>query len=269
MDMQGRVVLLTGATDGIGRAAARRFLSEGASVAITGRREEKGLEAERELGAACGDPSRVRFVRGDVSIEADAVRFVAETIARFGHLDALINCAALQLGGTVMDAGPEDYARLFAVNVAGQGLCAKAAIPYLLRSPCAAIVNIASLNGNVGTGGRTIYNATKSAVIEMTQSMAVDFPTIRVNCVSPGFTASDAMMAGLSGTGLPPQEAGALISRGVVMKRMAHVDEIANVVHFLASDEASYMTGSNVLVDGGALCWGNYGAALEEALRPG
>ncbi len=268
MDMQGRVVLLTGATDGIGRASARRFLREGASVAVAGRREETGREAVRELEAACGDPSRVLFVRGDVSVEADAVRFAVETVARFGRLDVLVNCAALQMGGTVMDAGAEDYARMFAVNAAGTGLCAKAAIPFLLRSPCAAIVNVASLNGNVGTGSRTIYNATKAAVVEMTQSMAVDFPAIRVNCVSPGFTASDAMMSGLSGTGLPPERAGALISRGVVMKRMAGVDEIANVVHFLASDEASYMTGSNVVVDGGALCWGNYGAALEEALRP-
>lgn len=268
MDMIGRVVLLTGATDGIGRAAARRFLREGAAVVITGRREEKGREAETELVASCGDPSRVLFVRGDVSVEADAVRFVEETVARFGRLDVLVNCAALQAGGTVLDAGPDDYARLFGVNVMGYGLCAKAAIPHLLRAPGAAIVNVASLNGNVGTGSRTLYNATKAAVVEMTQSMAIDFPTIRVNCVSPGFTASDAMMEGLSHTGLAPDEAGALISRGVVMKRMGTVDEIANVIHFLASDEASYMTGSNVLVDGGALCWGNYGAALEEALRP-
>ncbi len=266
MDMQGRAVLLTGADDGIGFAAARRFAREGASVAVTGRRAEKVRSAAEALSALCAAPARALGVAGDVSVPADVERMVAEAVAAFGRLDVLVNCAALQAGGTVLDATPEDWTRMFAVNVMGYGLCAKAALPHLLRSPMAAVVNVASLNGNVGTASRTVYNASKAAVIEMTMSMACDFPTVRVNCVSPGFTASDAMMHGMGMTGLPAEEAARLLSAGVMMKRFAAPDEIASVIHFLASDEASYMTGSNVLVDGGALCRGNYGDALESEL---
>lgn len=267
MHLLGKVVLLTGADAGIGRAAAHRFAKEGAKVCVTGRRETIGHQVVEELIQITGDPGSALFVRGDVSIKSDTIRMVDETIKKFGKLDILINCAAAQAGGSVLDAEPEDYERLFSINVMGYGLCARAAIPFLRLSPGSAIVNIASLNGNIGTPNRMLYNATKAAVIEMTQCMAIDFPAIRVNCVSPGFTRSDAMMQGLSMTGLDPEECADLISKGTIMKRMASPDEIANVIVFLASDEASYITGSNIMVDGGALCYGNYGAALENDPR--
>lgn len=267
MNFSEKVVLLTGANDGIGRAAALRFVREGAKVAVTGRRENQGRIVVEELIQICGNPDYVLFIQGDISDPQDTVRMVEQTVERFGGLDILINCAAAQAGGTVLDAEPEDYARIFNTNVMGYGLCAKAAIPYLLKKRGSAIVNIASLNGNVGVANRTLYNASKAAVIEMTKSMAVDFPSIRVNCVSPGFTKSDAMMAGLAMTGLEPEECAALISKGVIMQRMAMPEEIANVIVFLASDEASYITGENIMVDGGALCFGNYGAALSNDPR--
>ena len=216
MDLKGKVVLLTGANDGIGRAAALRFAREGAKVAVTGRRETEGQMVANELAQISGNPDNALFVRGDVSDKADTIRMVEQTVARFGRLDILVNCAAAQAGGTVLDAEPEDYDRLFSINVMGYGLCAKAAIPHLRRSRDSAIVNIASLNGNIGTPGRTLYNATKAAVIEMTKSMAIDFPDIRINCVSPGFTRSAAMMAGLSMTGLDPEECAALDRKSVV-----------------------------------------------------
>ena len=267
MNFLGKVVLLTGADAGIGRAAARRFAKEGAKVCVTGRREAAGAQVVEELTRLTGDRDGAMFVQGDVSIKADTVRMVEETVKKFCQLDILVNCAAAQAGGSVLEAEPEDYERLFGTNVMGYGLCAKAAIPYLLKSPGSAIVNIASLNGNIGTPNRMLYDASKAAVIEMTKCMAIDFPAIRVNCVSPGFTSSDAMMRGLSMTGLDPEECAALISKGTIMKRMASPDEIANVIVFLASDEASFITGSNIMVDGGALCYGNYGAALENDPR--
>ncbi|HAL74894.1 MAG TPA: short-chain dehydrogenase [Clostridiales bacterium] len=267
MNLQGKAVLLTGADAGIGRAAAHRFAREGARVCVTGRREAAGRKIVEELVQISGEKDSVLFVQGDISIKADSIRMIDETVKKFGKLDILVNCAAAQLGGTVLDAEPEDYQKIFNTNVMGYGLCAKAAIPYLNQSTGSAIVNIASLNGNIGTPGRMLYDASKAAVIEMTQCMAIDFPSIRVNCVSPGFTRSDAMMQGLSMTGLDPEECAALISKGTIMKRMAAPEEIANVIVFLASDEASFMTGANIIVDGGALSYGNYGAALENDPR--
>jgi NAD(P)-dependent dehydrogenase (short-subunit alcohol dehydrogenase family) len=269
MRLQGKVALLTGANDGIGKASAIRFVTEGARVVITGRRQEKGEQTLRELKAIGGNDCAL-FVQCDVVNEQDSRWAVEKTIEKFCSLDILVNCAAAQAAGTVLEARPEDYARMFNTNVMGYGLCAKAAIPYLLRAKGSAIVNIASLNGNVGTGNRTLYNASKAAVIEMTRSMAIDFPTIRINSVSPGFTRSDAMLAGLASTGIDPEECAALISQGVIMKRMAAPEEIAAVILFLASEDASYITGENIMADGGALCFGNYGAAFEAdpRLRP-
>jgi NAD(P)-dependent dehydrogenase (short-subunit alcohol dehydrogenase family) len=262
MRLKDQVALLTGATDGIGKATAIRFVREGARVVFTGRSQAKGSRALQELAAAGGEGCAV-FVQCDVTDEKAALLAVNTVLEKFGRLNILVNCAAAQAGGTVLDAKPEDYDHIFRTNVMGYGLSAKVAIPQLLKNPGSAIVNIASLNGNVGTVSRTLYNASKAAVIEMTRSMAIDFPTIRVNCVSPGFTRSDAMMAGLASTGLDPDECASLISRGVIMRRMATPDEIAAVILFLASSDASYITGENIMADGGALCFGNYGAALE------
>ena len=267
MKLSGRVALLAGATDGIGRAAAHRFAREGASVAISGRREPEGLQVVAEINEINGGKDRALFVKGDVTIEADTLRVVNETVVRFGGLDILINCAAKQGAGTILEATKDDYDVFFQTNVMGMGLSAKAAIPHLLKSRHAAIVNISSLVGNVGVGGRTLYCASKAAVIEMTKCMAIDFPSIRINCVSPGFTSSRYMMAGLARLGLELEEAGRLLTSGVLMNRLATPEEIANVILFLASDEASYITGENIMVDGGALCYGNHAYKLVERMK--
>ncbi len=266
MQLNGQIALLTGATDGIGKATALRFVQEGAQVAITGRSQDKGDRAIKLL-AASGRPDSAVYIRADISSETDCRKAVDEVIRHYGRLDILVNCAAAQAAGTVLDASPADYKRIFETNIMGYGLSAKAAIPWLQKSEHPAIVNIASLNGNIGTNNRTLYNMSKAAVIEMTRSMAIDFPNIRVNCVSPGFTRSEAMIKGLSSTGVDPDECARLITQGVVMKRMAMPDEIASAILFLASKDASYITGENLMVDGGALCWGNYAAALENDPR--
>jgi NAD(P)-dependent dehydrogenase (short-subunit alcohol dehydrogenase family) len=121
----------------------------------------------------------------------------------------------------------------------------------MLKNGKGSIVNIASLNGLVGTSSRSIYNASKAAVIELSKSMAIDFPKIRVNAVAPGFTATEAMMKGLSSTGIPAEECARLISKNSIMHRMADPSEIANGILFLASDEASYVTAATLVIDGG------------------
>lgn len=262
-----RAALIVGASEGIGKAVAERFMKDGMNVIIFSRREAELRVLEEELKTLAGDPWCAALYQGDISREEDLQGAVAKAVKIFGGLDVLVNVAAAQAAGTVLDVGPDDYAHMFGVNVMGYGLAAKAAIPELLKSDNGAIVSIASLNGCTGVPNRTLYNCTKAAVIEMTKSMACDFPSLRINCVSPGFTASESMIAGLAITGIAPEECAKLISAGTLMQRMARPAEIANVVAFLASSEASYITGQNIVADGGALCFGNYDYEMTKFLR--
>jgi NAD(P)-dependent dehydrogenase (short-subunit alcohol dehydrogenase family) len=254
MSFSNKVALITGGNDGIGKATAIRFVREGAKVVLMARREEKGQEAVRELVEIGRDKNCALFVKGDVNSEEDAAYAVSRTIEQYGRLDILVNCAAIQGAGTVLDAKPEDYDRFFKTNIRGYGLCAKAAIPYLLLSEGGAIVNVGSLVGCVGTENRMLYDLSKAAVIHMTKCLACDYPTIRVNCVSPGFTASEAMLQGFAESGNDPEKMMARMSSMTLLNRMATPSEQANVIFFLASDEASYITGENIVVDGGVLC---------------
>lgn len=263
-----RVVLITGGNDGIGKASAKKLAGQGYNVVVFGRREEACKKVAEEINAENGEGTAAYFA-GDVSRTEDLKNAVEYVVSTFGQLDVLVNCAALQMAGTVLDMEESDYEKMFKVNVMGYGMACKYAIPELLKSEAPAIVNIASLNGNIGVAGRTLYNVTKAAVIEMTQSMACDFPAIRINCVSPGFTASESMMTGLEHSGFGAEKCAALISAGSLMKRMAQPSEIANAVAFLASSEASYITGHNMIVDGGLLCYGNYDQEMTRFLAKG
>lgn len=268
MRFSGVTILLTGANEGIGKATAKRFACEGANVCITGRREETGKLAVQEIEQAAGRPDCAMFVLADIKSYEDSLRAVRQTVEKWGKLDVLVNCAAKQLGGTILEAEPQDYDEMFGTNVKGFGLACKAAIPELRKSDYPSIINVASVNGNLGVAGRTLYGATKAAVILMSKAMAADFAPIRVNSVSPGFTASAAMLAGMSKTtGISPEECAELVSDGTVLKRMASPDEQASVIAFLASKDASYITGENILVDGGAICVGRYDTKLKSDPR--
>ena len=265
---EGYAVLLTGATDGIGKATAKRFAMEGANVCITGRREEVGQRAVDEIIQAAGRPDCAVFVSADIKKMEDTQHALDVVLEKWGHLDVLCNCGAKQVGGTILEMEPEDYDEVFGTNVKGFGLACKVCIPELFKSQYPAIVNIASVNGNMGVAARTLYGASKAAVILMSKAMAEDFAPIRVNSISPGFTGSDAMLTNMSRiTGIPKEECARLTSKGTALKRMATPDEQAAVITFLASRDASYVTGENIVVDGGALCVGRYDVALESDPR--
>lgn len=262
------VVLLTGATDGIGKAAAKRFAMEGANVCVTGRREENGKKAVAEIEEAAGRPGCAVFVQADIKKMEDTQKALDTVLEKWGHLDVLCNCGAKQVGGTIMDMNPEDYDEVFGTNVKGFGLACKVCIPELFKSPNPSIINIASVNGNMGVAARTLYGASKAAIILMSKAMAEDFAPIRVNSISPGFTGSEAMLTNMSRiTGIPKEDCAALTSKGTALKRMARPEEQAAVIAFLASKDASYVTGENIVVDGGALCVGRYDVALESDPR--
>ncbi len=265
---EGYNVLLTGATDGIGKATAKRFASEGANVCITGRREEVGAKAVAEIEEFAGRTDCCVFVQADIKKPEDTQRALDTVLEKWGHLDVLVNCGAKQVGGTIMDMNPEDYDEVLGTNVKGFGLACKVCIPELYKSANPSIINVASVNGNMGVAARTLYGASKAAIILMSKAMAQDFAPIRVNSISPGFTASDAMLTNMSRiTGIPKEECARLTSKGTALQRMADPSEQAAVITFLASKDASYVTGENIIVDGGALCVGRYDVALESDPR--
>ena len=265
---EGYTVLLTGATDGIGKAAAKRFASEGANVCVTGRREEAGKKALGEIQEAGGRADCAVFVQGDIKNMEDTRRALNTVLEKWGHLDVLVNCGAKQVGGTILDMEPEDFDEVLGTNVKGIGLACKVCIPELYKSEHPSIINVASINGNMGVAARTLYGVSKAAIILMSKAMAEDFAPIRINSISPGFTGSDAMLTNMSRiTGIPPEECARLTSKGTALRRMAKPEEQAAVIAFLASEDASYVTGENIVVDGGALCVGRYDVALESDPR--
>ena len=265
---EGYNVLLTGATDGIGKAAAMRFAMEGANVCITGRRVEVGEKAAAEIAEAAGRPDCVIYVSANIQNMEDTRKALDALLEKWGRLDVLVNCGAKQVGGTILDMEPEDYDQVLGTNVKGIGLACRVCIPELYKSPHPSIVNVASINGNMGVAARTLYGVSKAAVILMSRAMAQDFAPIRVNSISPGFTGSEAMLTNMSRiTGIPPEECARLTSEGTALRRMARPEEQAAVIAFLASEDASYVTGENIIVDGGALCVGRYDTALESDPR--
>jgi NAD(P)-dependent dehydrogenase (short-subunit alcohol dehydrogenase family) len=244
--MRERVVLVTGALAGIGRATAIAFARDGASVVVSGRRDEEGkaLAAElRELGG------RAEYIRADVTIEDDVRLLVEGTVEIFGKLDAAVNNA-----GYTGSAGPlttqtaEAYDTVFNTNVLGLLFSLKYELRVMIEQGHGSIVNLSSTFGERGSRGAGLYAASKHAVNGFTRSAALEVASegIRVNAVAPGPVAT----AGLDNFAGGADAAGALAA-GVPMGRLGHVDEIADVIQFLTSDQARFITGQIVAVNGG------------------
>ena len=246
--MTSQVVLITGALTGIGRATSIAFAKEGASIVISGRHDDEGekLAAElRSLGA------KAEFVRADVRRESDVQKLVDKTISRFGRLDVAVNNAATEgPRGIVTEQTAESYATTFDTNVLGVLLSMKHELRVMLPQGSGSIVNVSSAYGSVGAPGASVYVASKHAVEGLTKSAALEVAGtgVRVNVVAPG-TTDTGMLTRFTNT---DENKAALVSR-VPVKRLATPEEIAHVIVFVASTEASYMTGASIPVDGGLL----------------
>jgi NAD(P)-dependent dehydrogenase (short-subunit alcohol dehydrogenase family) len=246
--MNTPVVLITGALTGIGRATAILFAKQGARVVIAARRDEAGqkLAAElRELGA------EAEYWRTDVRHEDDVRSLVDKTVTRFGRLDIAVNNAGTEgERGLVTDQTAESYAATFDTNVLGVLLSMKHELRVMLRQGAGSIVNVSSAYGSVGAAGASVYVASKHAVEGMTKSAALEVAGtgVRVNVVAPG-TTDTGMLTRFTNT---DENKAALVST-VPVKRLGTPDEIARVIGFVASAEASYMTGASVPVDGGMI----------------
>jgi NAD(P)-dependent dehydrogenase (short-subunit alcohol dehydrogenase family) len=246
--MNHRVVLITGALTGIGQATALAFAKDGARVVIAGRRDEAGQNLLAELRKL---DAEAEYVNADVRHENDVRNLVDKTVARFGRLDVAVNNAATEgRGGLVTEQTAESYAATFDTNVLGTLLSMKHELRVMLPQGSGSIVNVSSAYGSVGAPGAAVYVGSKHAVEGMTKSAALEVAGtgIRVNVVAPG-TTDTGMLTRFTNT---DENKAALVST-VPVKRLATPEEIAHVIVFVASANASYMTGASIPVDGGML----------------
>lgn len=244
------VVLVTGATSGIGAAVADAFAAEGARLVLTGRNEERGqVRAHRARQAG----AEALFVAGDIRQAGFCDRLVQTALDRFGQLDVLVNNAGIIHRVTALDTSDEQWQETLDVNLTAAFYLSRAALRHMVVRQAGTIVNIASDWGLVGGDMGVAYCASKGAMVLMTRAMALDHARdgIRINAVCPGDTDTPLIDGELSQRGLDPAQGKAEYARHIPLGRMARPEEVARSVCFLASQEASFLTGVALPVDGG------------------
>jgi NAD(P)-dependent dehydrogenase (short-subunit alcohol dehydrogenase family) len=246
--MSSPVVLITGALTGIGRATAVLFAKQGARIVVSGRREKEGHELAAELKTLGAE---VLFVRADVRDDEDLRNLLDQAVKRFGRVDIAVNNAGTEgLRGLVTEQTAESYAATFDSNVLGVLLSMKHELRVMLPQKSGSIVNVSSAYGSIGAAGASVYVASKHAVEGLTKSAALEVAGtgVRVNVVAPG-TTDTGMLTRFTNTA---ENKAALVST-VPVKRLGRPEEIAEVIAFVGSAPASYMTGASIPVDGGML----------------
>jgi dihydroanticapsin dehydrogenase len=249
--LKDKVAIVTGGGSGIGRATCELFAEEEAAVVVAERNAETGAETARLIQQRGG---RALFVATDVADEASIRAMVAATVLAFGRIDILVNNAAVfVLRG--IDATPEEWREILDVNVAGPALVAKHVVPEMRKAGGGAIVNLGSISSFIAQPQFVTYNASKGAVVQITRCMALDLAPdkIRVNSVCPGAVWTPIVQRITREAGMDRKAADADPSWGGahLLQRIAEPREIAFAILFLASDEASFITGENLMVDGG------------------
>jgi NAD(P)-dependent dehydrogenase (short-subunit alcohol dehydrogenase family) len=242
--LAGKIAVITGANSGIGLASAKRFAAEGAQVVITGRRQPELDQAVKEIG---GD---VLAIQGDISNLSDLDRLFATVKSAKGRIDVLFANAGLGALAPLGMISEESFDTVFGVNVKGTLFTVQKALPLMKAG--GSIILTGSTTGVKGTAAFSVYSASKAAIRNFARSWAVDLKGagIRVNVLTPGPTQTPGLMNALAGSGMLDNMAAALIG-DVPLGRMGDPDETASAALFLASDDSSFMTGSEVFVDGG------------------
>ena len=240
----GKAVLVTGANSGIGAATARAFGAEGARLMMTGIDAEAGAEVMAEINGAGGN---ARFIHGDLTDPVFRDGLIDRVVAELGRLDVLCNNAGINRRGQVQELSHDDYRLIMTVNIDSVFALSRAAIPVMREQGAGAIVNTASELGETATANIPAYCSSKGAVVQLTRAMALEHARegIRINAICPGPVMTDLLAGGRDAAYL------AKTAEAVPMGRIGEPHEIAPAILFLASDEASFMTGAMMIVDGG------------------
>jgi 3-oxoacyl-[acyl-carrier protein] reductase len=252
--LAGKVAIVSGAGEGIGRSCALAFARDGADVALGARRPEQ-LERVADEVRALG--RRALAVPTDVTRRADLAAMIEKTRAAFGRLDVLVNNAGIYRAAPTLQVSEDHWDAVLTINAKAVFFASQAALPGMIAQKSGAIVNLASMAGKIGSVNNLPYNASKAAVISITKSLALAHAGdgIRVNCVCPGFVETDmwtsvsAELGALSG--MPAEEFTRRRLASVPLGRMERPEDVASVIGFLASSRAGYMTGQAISVDGG------------------
>lgn len=267
MYLKGKVALITGGGTGIGTEIARRYVADGAKVCISGRRQEMLDEVAKSLPTGS-----VTTCSGDVTNIDDVKRMVETTVQFGGKIDVLVNNAGIDLPGNIIEVETELWKRVLEVNLTGPFLTMKACIPLMINAGGGSIVNIASLGGIRCIPTMSAYCTSKAGLVMLTQQAALDYGPSKVRCnvVCPGAVRTNMME---NSTGKPLADmlktdvdgAFALLTSFTPLKRISTADEIAGLCSYLASDDSSFMTGSCLVIDGGAHIVDPNGSAISSA----
>ncbi len=246
--LAGKVAFITGAASGIGQAIARRFVAEGARVALADIDEAGSAALAGELGAAA------LYLRHDVTEEADWIANLARAVAAFGRLDILVNNAGIGPAGTIEKTSLEEWRRVHAVNLDGVFLGCKHGIAPLREAGGGSIVNLSSVAGLLGTPTLAAYGSSKAAVRQLTKSVALHCAArrdaIRCNSIHPAFAATP-MVERMIAESKAPERTRAALAEQIPLGRLGEADEVAALALYLASDESRFVTGGEFVIDGG------------------
>lgn len=242
--LEGRAALVTGASRGIGAAIALRLADEGANVLVNyAGRADAAAGIVRLITEAGG---RAEALQGDVANAADGASLVAATVEKFGSIDVLVNNAGITRDGLIVRMSDDDWKSVIDTNLSGAFYTTRAAARVMMKARAGSIINIASVVGLAGNAGQVNYSAAKAGLIGMTKSVARELASrnVRANAIAPGFIDTEM-------TGALPEAVREAAQGLIAMGRFGSADDIASAVAFLASDDASYITGQVIAVDGG------------------
>ena len=251
MRLKDKNAIITGSGSGIGKATALRFVEEGARVMVVDVNGEDAKKTAQMLRDAGG---QAEYQQADVSDSKAVEKVVQATISSFGSLQILVNNAAAFVFGKIEETTAEDWQKVLGVNIIGYANMVQAVLPHLRANGGGAIVNVASVSSFIAQPAFVPYNTSKGGIMQMTRCLALDLAleNIRVNGVCPGSIFTQASENHMKYIGISVEEGRKLFGQGSPMKRMGEPVEIANGILFLASDEASFVTGAHLVIDGGA-----------------